>query len=268
MKTTKRTIRLVALVILVIALISSCISIFSRYYQQYTDDEIFKELAANTSVVGKEHANTPSKAVSDESESNIVTDGDGTLLEYQTLYQENKDLYGWLKISDTIIDYPVMYSPSDPQFYLYKNFYKEDSVSGTPFILVPSDTNTIVYGHNMKNKSMFSSLLKYKDVEFWNNHKYIEFNTLTQKGTYEIFIVSSEVVYYDESQIPKGSYLFYEHPDLSLKEDFDDYISELSKHQYFNSETSAKYGNSLLTLVTCDYVQENSRLVIVAKRVD
>ena len=120
----------------------------------------------------------------------------------------------------------------------------------------------------MKNASMFSSLLKYKDIEFWKTHRYIIFNTLTSKGIYEISIVANEIVYYDEAKIPDGAYLFYKHSNLDSKGYFDEYVNELKKNSYFDSNISLEYGDELLTLVTCDYVQENSRLVVVAKKIN
>ena len=81
------------------------------------------------------------------------------------------------------------------------NFNKEDSFSGTPFILVLDTNNIIIYGHNMKNKTMFSALRNYKDMKFWKKNPYIEFDTLYEKNIYEIFAVTNTVVYYDENEI-------------------------------------------------------------------
>ena len=263
---TRRFIRSIALIVLRITLILSLSSVILKVYTQYTEDKLFKELSENISVTEKVHdEHSIDRSVSNTNSENATP---AILSEYSELHNENPDLYGWLQINYTVIDYPVMYSPYDPQLYLYKNFYKEDSKSGTPFILTPSSTNTIIYGHNMKNASMFSSLLKYKDIEFWKTHRYIIFNTLTSKGIYEISIVANEIVYYDEAKIPDGAYLFYKHSNLDSKGDFDEYVNELKKNSYFDSNISLEYGDELLTLVTCDYVQENSRLVVVAKKIN
>lgn len=265
MKNKIKIVRFIILLVLVLTFVISLLSVVHRFYVQYEEDQFFEELSANTSIT---KANSEdSQKTFPASEESVTSADDGVLPEYESLFLENNDLYGWVKIDDTVIDYPVMYSPEEPQLYLYKNFYKEDSRSGTPFILTPSDTNTIVYGHNMKNKSMFSSLLNYKDTEFWNNHRYIQFNTLKEKGLYEVFMVSNAVVYYDETQIPENAYLFYQHADLSDEDDFTRYVNELKRSEYFDSGISAKYGDTLLTLVTCDYVQKDARIVIVAKKI-
>ena len=139
---TRRFIRSIALIVLPITLILSLSSVILKVYTQYTEDKLFKELSKNISVAEKVHdEHSIDSSLSSTNSENATP---AILSEYSELHNENPDLYGWLQINDTVIDYPVMYSPYDPQLYLYKNFYKEDSKSGTPFILTPSSTNTII----------------------------------------------------------------------------------------------------------------------------
>lgn len=287
-----RIVRIVLFLIFFSMLIGSLLYILNASYSQKQDDALFEDLASkthsnvavsedsenelNSSASPTLDSNSADKNVdniidnssfeaginqSDEDLSNVI------LSEYSSLYEENNQLYGWIRIDDTNIDFPVMYSPDNPQFYLYKNFYKEDSRSGTPFILTPSKTNTIIYGHNMKNNSVFSTLTDFKDIEFWQEHRYVEFDTLYEKSLYEIFIVSNTVVYEDDSLAPKNAYLFYQHTDLDTTNDFYDYINNLKKSECFDSGIDASFGDSLITLCTCDYVAENSRLLLVAKKI-
>ena len=230
---TRRFIRSIALIVLPITLILSLSSVILKVYTQYTEDKLFKELSENISVAEKVHdEHSIDSSVSSINSENVTP---AILSEYSELHNENPDLYGWLQINDTVIDYPVMYSPYDPQLYLYKNFYKEDSKSGTPFILTPSSTNTIIYGHNMKNASMFSSLLKYKDIEFWKTHRYIIFNTLTSKGIYEISIVANENCYHPIQDV-LNSLVWDGTPRIRsclhhfLGADESDYVEEMLKH--------------------------------------
>lgn len=98
----------------------------------------------------------------------------------QALIAENADCIGWLSVDGTNISYPVMHTPSDPQKYLRRNFYGEYSQSGVPFIdgrCSLQSTNLIIYGHNMKNGTMFSDLKKYLDSEFLNAHRTVKFET-------------------------------------------------------------------------------------------
>lgn len=98
----------------------------------------------------------------------------------QALIAENADCIGWLSIDGTNISYPVMHTPSDPQKYLRRNFYGKYSQSGVPFLDGRCDlqsTNLIIYGHNMKNGTMFSDLKKYVDRDFLNTHRTVKFET-------------------------------------------------------------------------------------------
>lgn len=98
----------------------------------------------------------------------------------QALIAENADCIGWLSIDGTNISYPVMHTPSEPQKYLRRNFYGRYSQSGVPFLDGRCDiqsTNLIIYGHNMRNGTMFSNLKKYVDREFLNAHRTVKFET-------------------------------------------------------------------------------------------
>ena len=98
----------------------------------------------------------------------------------QALIAENADCIGWLSIDGTNISYPVMYTPSEPQKYLRRNFYGKYSQSGVPFLdgrCGLQSTNLIIYGHNMRNGTMFADLKKYVDRDFLNAHRTVKFET-------------------------------------------------------------------------------------------
>lgn len=98
----------------------------------------------------------------------------------QALITENADCIGWLSIDGTNISYPVMHTPSDPQKYLRRNFYGKYSQSGVPFLDGRCDiqsTNLIIYGHNMRNGTMFSDLKKYLNTDFLNSHRTVRLET-------------------------------------------------------------------------------------------
>ena len=98
----------------------------------------------------------------------------------QALIAKNADCIGWLSIDGTNISYPVMHTPSDPQKYLRRNFYGKYSQNGVPFLDGRCDlqsTNLIIYGHNMKNGTMFSDLKRYVDRDFLNAHRTVKFET-------------------------------------------------------------------------------------------
>ena len=116
------------------------------------------------------------------------------LPEYQALYQRNSDMAGWISIPDTCINYPVMHTPQVQDAYLYANFQKEYSVQGSIFaqgncdLNRPSD-NIILYGHNMRDGSMFAALSSYLDPDFYAEHPIICFDSLYERRTYEIICV-------------------------------------------------------------------------------
>jgi sortase B len=102
------------------------------------------------------------------------------LRDLSALFAQNRDCIGWLCIPDTTINYPVMHTPNNPQKYLRRSFYGEYSQSGVPFLdgrCIPGTTNLIIYGHNMKNGTMFSDLKKYLDDTFLREHPTIELQT-------------------------------------------------------------------------------------------
>lgn len=191
------------------------------------------------------------------------------LSEYEALYDENNDLYGWIKIDDTVIDYPVMFTPEDPNFYENRNWNKEVcDVGSTIFIdgrTAEDSENIIIYGHNMKNLSMFGSLKYYKEKEYYEEHKYIELDTIYEKATYEIIAVSKAKVYYYEE--PSDEYLFYMNVELDSEEEFNEYVKNMKSNSYYDIEATAQYGDQLITLCTCDYYTTDGRLLIVAKKI-
>lgn len=131
----------------------------------------------------------------------------------QALIAENADCIGWLSIDGTNISYPVMYTPSEPQKYLRCNFYGEYSQSGVPFLDGRCDfqsTNLIIYGHNMKNGTMFSDLKKYVNREFLNTHRTVKFETTDGVQTFivtEALKANTSDAWYDRIAAEDGRQL-------------------------------------------------------------
>ena len=155
-----------------------------------------------------------------------------------------------------------------PDFYLKHGFDKEYSDYGCPYVQEdcdvqkPSD-NLVIYGHHMSNGSMFAHLEKYKDEGFWSEHRAITFNTLTDKQEYEIVAVFRTVVYTDSPE----AFKFYRFIDAESANAFDDFIAKSKELSFYDTGVTAEYGDKLITLSTCEYSRNNSRLVVVAKRI-
>lgn len=194
-----------------------------------------------------------------ETESN---NGDKALNGYMELKSQNADFIGWIKINDTNINYPVMQS-STPNFYLRKNFNKEYSYYGTPYISELCNTdksdNLIIYAHNMKNHKMFGDLEKYKSKDFYNSHRYIQFDTLNNKVTYEIISVFKTT---------PNDFDYQNYTDFTNEEQFNIFMDKCKSLSLYDTETNSAYGDRLITLSTCEYSQKDGRLVVVAKQTE
>lgn len=184
---------------------------------------------------------------------------------YQRLLEENSDFFGWIHIPDTKVDYPVMYAPDRKDFYVKHNFNKTYSDYGVPFIqenCIPDlSDNLVIYGHNMKDGSMFNGLEAYASQDFYDKHKVIQFDTLLGYGEYEVVAVFRTVAYTPDA------FRYYDFVDAASEKEFNNYITQCKELSLYPIETTAQYGDRLITLSTCEYSQTDGRFVIVAKEV-
>lgn len=182
---------------------------------------------------------------------------------YRDLFLENPDLIGWLTIDGTTVDYPVMWTPEDPEYYSNHGFDRSESQNGLLFLdgsssINESGGNLIVYGHNMKNGSMFADLLNYREQSYWEAHRTIQLDTLYESRTYEIASVAEAN---DLELLPYGFTYAYE-------ADCEEAIANMHAIEYYDTGVSMEYGDDFLTLSTCDYSEEDGRLVVMAKRIE
>lgn len=189
------------------------------------------------------------------------------LEEYQTLYSKNQKLVGWLKIADTKIDYPVMQTV-DNEYYLTHNFYQEADNNGSLFLdcecsIYPKSTNLIIYGHHMKSGNMFGYLQKYAKESYYKDHPIISFDTIYEKGTYAVMYAFYSKVYDNNDMVFK----YYQFINANSSTEFDYYMKEMKDMALYDTGVTASYGDTLLTLSTCDHSQTDGRFAVVAKRV-
>lgn len=194
-----------------------------------------------------------------------VEDTESEENKYEKLYQQNKDFVGWIKVPDTNINYPVMQSKSNPDYYLNHNFKKEYSRFGVPFVQsdcdIETSDNIIIYGHNMRNGTMFNDLVEYEDRDFYEEHRLIYFDTLNEEGVYEIIAVYKTVA-------NSGSgFAFNEFVGAVNSEEFSSYVQKCKALSLYNIGATAEYGDKLITLCTCEYSRNDGRLVVLAKKV-
>lgn len=188
------------------------------------------------------------------------------------LYAENKDIVGWIQIDGTPVDYPVMYTPDegDGQYYLYRNFAREEDPTQEGCLFVdenctvdPRSTNLLIHGHNMKNGTMFHTLLDYKDEAFYKEHPIIHYKTLYEDQEYEIAYVFLSQVYNVDDDVWK----FYKFYNAANAQEYDDFVNHCKELELYDTGVTARYDDELLTLTTCEYTVENGRMVVVARRV-
>ena len=186
---------------------------------------------------------------------------------YAALFAQNNDFIGWIKIDGTNVNYPVMQTPNKPDFYLKRSFDKTYSDCGVPYIdeacMTGISNNLVIYGHHMNDGSMFSTLTKYKSKEFWESHKYITFDTLTDKQNYEVIAAFKTVVYTDNAD----SFKYYQFVNAETAEEFNAYIGKCKELSLYDTGLNAEYGDKLITLSTCEYSRTNGRFVVVARLV-
>lgn len=191
------------------------------------------------------------------------------MLKIENLQAENPDIVGWLEIPDTVINYPVLHG-TDNNFYLHHNYQKQKTSSGSIFIdedfnWNPKSTNLLIYGHNMKNGTMFTSLLNYKSKSYYYAHPDIRFTTNTSDSTYEI-IAAFESKIYDKSDV--NSFKYYNFINAENKEEFDYFISNIKNISIYDTGKTAEYGDDLMTLSTCAYHTKNGRFAVVARKLN
>lgn len=187
---------------------------------------------------------------------------------YAKLYGENQDLAGWLRIEGTDIDYPVMRS-FDDEYYLSHNFQKQEDRYGSLFMrscvnITDLGTNVIVYGHNMKDGSMFGNLDDYRDKSYWEAHPKILFDTLYEEQEYEVLGAFQARVLKPEEE----GFRYYDFYEADSEDEFGAFYEAVKELSLYDTGVTAAYGDTFLTLSTCSYHTEDGRFVVVAKRIE
>lgn len=213
-------------------------------------------------------AETIPEALPADETDDISTQEPEIMEKYKDLYAQNNDLIGWLSIPGTVIDYPVMQN-EDNEYYLHHSFYGEEDRYGCLFVKdfvdvnAPS-TNFIIYGHNMKDGSMFGDLDEYREESFLQEHPLVYFNTLYEERTYEIMAVFLSQIYESDDDVFK----YYEFYQADTEDEFLSFYEAISGMSLYETGVTAEFGDELLMLSTCAYHVEDGRLVVAAKRVE
>lgn len=188
---------------------------------------------------------------------------------YRDSFLANDDMAAWIQVPGTVIDYPVMWTPENEEYYLYRAFDGSKNQNGclildTDSSVDPLTTNLIIHGHNMKSGAMFGSLLKYEQESYYKEHKDIVLYTEDVQRNYEIIAVFRSQVYKKSDQVFK----FYKFFQANTPAEFDDFYKNIKELSLYDTGVTAEFGDRFITLSTCTYHVENGRFVVVAKEVE
>lgn len=256
-------------ILLIAAIICFCYSAFSlgRYaLQTLTTQKNLDNLSQqiNHNVTVQEAGET----YADEEEAQAA-EADRMMAKYGNLYEQNQDFIGWLSIEGTKINYPVMYTPADPQHYLRRNFDGDYDIAGMLFAdyrcsFNPNSTDIIIYGHHMNNGTMFGPLMDFQNTDYLKEHTTVTFDTIYSAGTYEIFAAFQAAAYDDDSD----AFKYYDFINADTEDELNDYLDNIKALSlYYDEDNAPVFGDEIITLSTCDYYTEDGRFAVLAKRI-
>jgi len=245
-KSKSKFIRFAAIIILLVLIV---FLVYLQRNNNMTNDPLIQNIVSDSSLP----------------QTNVETE---RMVKLKELQKENSDIVGWLEIEGTKINYPVLQT-DDNDFYMTRDYKKEYSREGSLFLdkdydwTIPS-SNLLIYGHNkIGSTEMFADLIKYKKQDFYNEHKTIRFTTAEEDAEYEIISVFLSRVYYKSE---KNVFRYYFFINAETEEEFMDYVNNVKIASLYPIEATAKYGDQLITLSTCEYSQEDGRLAVVARK--
>lgn len=191
------------------------------------------------------------------------------MLQIEELKKKNSDIIGWIEIEGTNINYPVLQG-EDNDFYMNRNYDKEESVYGALFLDAGYDwniesNNFLIYGHNMQDGSMFNNLLNYADEEYYKEHPIIRFTTTEEDAEYEIISAFRSRVYYKSE---KNVFRYYYFINPKTEKEYNEFVENAKEASLYDTGKTAEYGDQLITLSTCAYHTEDGRFAVIGRKIN
>lgn len=263
---SRKVCRIMWWILLLLTIVSGIVVIVDlvRIYQEEEFWEVVRELKETGYVSDKELA------------------FEDILPEYQELYKRNPDMVGWLNVDGARVDTPVMQTKESSEYYLRRNFDKEDYSGGTPFIdyrcsVFPRRSfNLILYGHYTDGDRLFRRILDYSSEKWALENKEFQFDTLEEKGIYEVeaaFFFDGTNVILNAPTMNEGeqAYTFYNYIELDSEEGFEQFIQNIEEMNLYKEDVEITKEDELLTLVCCapkafSGIEEEGRFVLIAKK--
>lgn len=239
----KKTLKVSINIALVIILIYSLFKIALKFIDYKKSDNVYK-------TIEKIHSNSE--------------DND----KFNKLKELNINYKLWIEIENTNINYPIVQGKNNDE-YLKKDFLNNKSNSGTIFLdyrnNFSKDFNTLIYGHNMKNKKLFSNLEKFKDEKFFKENNKIYISDENFQYTYEVFSV---YIIDGESDESHHYSINKDIDNLSKSQSKSQYVNDLNEKSLFKTNISIDDNDKLIALVTCSYEKKNTRTIVHGKLVN
>lgn len=245
--------------IILVAIIIVCLSIIGyKYYNYNKDDKLNSEIQDLQPVIN-EASDLDNNSSGENDGQDQSKDGDYVnSANEEELKSINSDYKMWIQIENTNINYPVVQG-SDNDYYLKHNFRKESNISGTVFVEsandIDNDKNIILYGHNMRNGTMFNNITNYKEESFFNEDNKI--NIIMNNTLYEYEVFSVYVKNVSEVNLAIG---------FASEDEFINYAYNQADESIYKKDVDFSAEDNLITLVTCSYEFTDARTIVVARR--
>lgn len=243
----RKILRIIFIIVLITSIIALLLYLYNLKKEKEENQNVLEDITIDTSEVTEEKTER--------------------MLQLEELQKENSEIIGYLEIEGTNISYPVCQTTNN-DYYLTHNYKKEKASLGSLFLdkdfdLNKPSTNYLIYGHRSNAGIMFEDLMKYSEESFYKEHPTIRFTTMAEDTTYEIISVFYSRVYYKDE---KDVFRYYYFVDTEKEKEYNEYVENCKKASIYDIETTATYGDQLLTLSTCEYSIENGRFAVVARK--
>ena len=180
--------------------------------------------------------------------------------------ERNPDTIGWLKVGK-IIDTPV--TQRDNEFYLKHNFKGERASGGMVFVdeecsIMPQDEHLVLYGHNMRNGTVFGELDRFRDLSYLKKNCIVTFDTIYQKGQYVVIAVFDMSA---ETEDPNFKQMLIFNFDEDAEESFEEFVGDAQERSFYEIPVDVQRGDRLISLITCSYTLYDGRLILLLRQI-
>ena len=274
----KKGLYIAIIVVLAVALVGSAVYLGSYFWEGKKSEDEYDKLRQDTMA-----STTATTEASNAATEEFIPDPNDLVPEetfplnrdYKAFYEKNnnKDFVGWLRIDGTKLDYPVMQSPvSEANYYLYRDYNGDNSTRGSIYareecdVFTPGD-NVTMYGHNMKDGSMFAALNAYVDKSAWDNNSLVFFDTFNHEtGEVQYHVYKIFAVFKTTANLGEG-FTYQRFENAANQQEFDEFVSNCKKLSFYDTGITPQYGDKMICLSTCEYTLDNGRLVVAAVRI-